>query len=151
MDQMAEAYWAACNAAQAAENRKAQKAELTEAKAWVQEHGSKRLQKAVEAKLLSASLGAYRDERLAYELSDGWQWKPRDLDLKDVVNPAEDALDALLVAKQRFPHASLMYEPNTRTAVITAMFLNRSVYARASDVLEAWHAEQEGHSMDAYQ
>ena len=76
-------------------------------------------------------MGVYRDERLAQERAyGGWGWKPRDLELKSIVNPSEETLDTLLAAREQDPHASLGFEPSTRTPMITSTFLGRNILFR---------------------
>jgi hypothetical protein len=146
MDMVSPAYEAAGEAAAAVNRRKEQRAELEEAKSWVQEHGSARLRKALAAELLSSAMGAYRDERLAYEHPGGeWSWVPRNLELKNIVNPSEEALDALLMVQQRDADARLRFKAETRTPVITSTFLGRQIYALASSVLDARREENHGH------
>jgi hypothetical protein len=89
-------------------------------------------------------MGVYRDERLAHERpSGGWRWRPQDVELKAIVNPSEESLEALLVVRQQEADAGLSYETSTRTPVITSWFLGRMIYAPASRVLKAWHEEND--------
>lgn len=75
---------------------------IADAAVWVDEFGSTRLQKAKALGLLSASKGVYRAERLAKE-RPGWEflgdecWTTRERNerIKPILNPTEEALDAL--------------------------------------------------------
>jgi hypothetical protein len=144
MEKLPSAYASSCEAARIANKRKEQRVELEQATEWVQEHGSARLRKALEAKLLHSAMGVYRDERLAHERpSGGWRWRPQDVELKAIVNPSEESLEALLVVRQQEGDADLWYETSTRTPVITSWFLGRMIYAPASSVWKAWHEEND--------
>ncbi len=143
MTMLPEVYEAACDAAESVRNRVKQQTEAADARAWVSEHGSSRLRKAADAKLLSESLGAYRDERLGYELGDSWKWRPQKHSVKGIVNPSEDALDALLIARERDPHANLWFETPTQRPIVASTFLGREIYAYVDEILDAWHGERD--------
>lgn len=63
--------------------------------AWIGQHGSERLRLAQQAGLAGACDPAYRDERLAWALP-GWRRGEPDGDRRDIRNPSEQALRALL-------------------------------------------------------
>jgi hypothetical protein len=141
-------YGAVGDAWKAGAREATRKAELDEAERWVHENGSSRLRKALETNLLRSAMGVYRDERLAQERPRGeWCWLPPDLELKSIVNPSEEALDALLAARDRYPDSSssLHFHQATRTPMIVSTFLDRNIYAPASSVLEAYRDEQDSH------
>jgi hypothetical protein len=144
MEKLPSMYEAVSDAWKVGATEAARKAELGEAERWVREYGSQRLRKALETDLLRSAMGAYRDERLAQERPrGGWRWLPPDVELKSIVNPSERALDALLAARTQYPRSdsSLHYDPATRSPVIVSTFLDRTIYAPASTVLEASHDE----------
>ncbi len=72
---------------------------LTEASEWVKEHGSERLQLALKNKLLGQCTGAYRTERMEFELGSGWRLVNPKLYITDAINPSLEALVALENAK----------------------------------------------------
>jgi len=82
-------------------------AELCADEAWITLHGSSRLQKAVAAGLLCECAGLLRDERLAVD-RPGWRWGNAADDTDEIRNPSESAIDALLNAREDFPHAELL-------------------------------------------
>ena len=103
---------------------------VAEATAWAQEHGSRRLQKALSADLIHSSLGIYRDERLARE-HPGWLWLDEGMaaDLENIHNPSELALDSLLATREWDPRAELKWL-NTRAGgvpIVVASFLDRRI------------------------
>lgn len=67
--------------------------------AWVREHGSERLRKALELGELDCCQRAYENERLAAELP-GWQWDPPESRWNDPLNPSLQALEMLEKARQ---------------------------------------------------
>lgn len=79
-------------------NEKKKAADKAEKQAWVREHGSDRLRKALTAGVLESMRGAYADERLAHSLP-GWEFDLEGSDWKDALNPSEKAIDALIAAK----------------------------------------------------
>ena len=71
--------------------------------AWIADHGSARLKKAVATGMVEASHGTYRDERIALEL--GADWRHLDTvkhDFRECINPSEMELDALAAARARW-------------------------------------------------
>lgn len=112
------------------------KEELEEANRWVSENGSPRLRKALAAGMLSKSLGAYRDERLGAE-RPGWAWSRQDEQFKDVVNPTETDLDALLAARKIDKYAALRFRTEDRTPVVTGQFLRRTIVTTTSALTES--------------
>jgi hypothetical protein len=146
MEKLPIVYEAACDAWKAGAKEAARNAELADAERWVQQNGSPRLRKALETNLLRSAMGVYRDERLAQERPHGgWRWLPPDLELKSIVNPTEEALDALLAARDQYPdsNSSLHYHQATRTPMIVSTFLDRTIYAPASSVREARQEEHD--------
>ena len=73
---------------------------------WIHAYGSTRLQKAVAAGMLYDCASILRDERLAMD-RPGWTWAS-EMETDDIRNPSESALDALLAAREKFPHAELL-------------------------------------------
>jgi hypothetical protein len=112
---------------EAVEANRRREAELTKAAAWVKDKGSSRLRKALAANVLTESLGAYRDERIEAE-RPGWQWwrKTRDPAVKPIINPSEEDLDSLLVARELDPDAYLAYHPDLGPVVV-AKYLDRHI------------------------
>ena len=126
---LAEEVYATGEAVEELEDRitkeKARQAEQQQAEEWVRAHGSARLKKALEAQLLAKSMGAYRDERLDHE-RPGWQWSKEPKAFKDIVNPDEDNLDALLEARQVDPEVRLVFDQQAGPLLI-ATFLGRYI------------------------
>jgi hypothetical protein len=87
------------------ERRKRADAEIA---AWIKEHGSPRLKKAVEAGILWQIRGAYRSERLAIELP-GWMFLSDEKQdhISDRLNPSENEIDAFIEAKKRWPEGDV--------------------------------------------
>jgi hypothetical protein len=110
--------------------------ELEEARRWIGENGSSRLRKAVELNLLQKSMGAYRDERLHVE-RPGWEWIDRSDQMKDVLNPSEEDLDALALAKECDQWSQLRFNPSDRSTWIVGHFLRRRIGARASALTQS--------------
>jgi hypothetical protein len=80
--------------------------------AWVTAHGSDRLKKAAEMKLLSQSLGAYRSERLAHEMAsvglDSFCWEYLGTrSTTEVLNPSLYALEQYAEVLAHYPDAKL--------------------------------------------
>lgn len=113
------------------EDRESKKAFLEEAQRWIEEFGSGRLRKIVDAGLLETSLNVYREERLAQE-HPGWKILSQRVDaqLQDTVNPPEFAVDALLDARKWDSRARLRYSSGDgvdQGPVVTANFLDRQI------------------------
>ena len=123
------------NARRDVATREHRAAELREATHWVEYTGSARLTKALALGLLAESMGVYRDERLEHE-RPGWSWAAKGEEFKDIVNPSEDALDALLAARGADPTARLQWSSQGREPVVVGQFLSRSVTAAVATVLE---------------
>ena len=76
---------------------------------WIETHGSPRLKKALEANMIDRCRGVYNSERVKHDLGNDWlldyemqerlypDWED---DLKDVINPSEELLDAILKAEK---------------------------------------------------
>lgn len=105
--------------------------------AWTQHHGSERLRKIERLGLLGQSDAVYRDERLAKELP-GWRWYDEESDeLRNILNPSMEALDALenaRVAVDRKAQLDYLVVTDTgrKTPVIRASYLGRSVLRELS-------------------
>ena len=117
------------------------KALIAEATAWVEQFGSDRLRKALAAGLIDVSLGAYRDERLTRE-HPGWDWYTSDIadTTKPINNPAENALDDLLEAREWYPAAQLRWWPREDGGypIVVARFLDRAVFFACPPRYEAF-------------
>lgn len=90
---------------EAKEAEEAEKARrLAERDAWIQEHGSERLKKAVAAGLVPRSHGVYTDERIRHELGPDWiQWASApEPSSREHQNPEEHEIDALLLARETY-------------------------------------------------
>lgn len=118
-----------------ASNARSRKKELEEAAEWVRASGSTRLRKALDTGLLDKALGVYRDERLRSE-RPGWDWLRKDEQLKDVVNPSEVDLDALLEARKIDRFAKLWFRTGDRTVIVTGLFMNRRVMISTRALVE---------------
>lgn len=117
----------------AAADEQARKAQLDGAVTWVADHGSSRLRKALSLGLLGTSMGAYRDERLALE-RPGWTWWDREkMPARNLVNPKEGDLDALIAARKADSAATLSYIQEVGT-VVTSTFMSRAIYATVADI-----------------
>jgi hypothetical protein len=95
---------------------------------------SSRMHAIVEAGMLDQSLGAARGELLEL-LRPGWSWATSDL--KDAVNPPEDAVLAVLAARENDPRVELEFRPSRNgggTYVLTGEFLGRKVMADPKEV-----------------
>jgi hypothetical protein len=103
---------------------------LADAKEWALANGSRRLRMAVEAGVFQESLGVYRDERLQLEHPD-WEWWDTNVLEKDIVNPEEYSITALVEARKFDRFARLSYVPN-RGAVVIADFLDRTIVQMTS-------------------
>lgn len=75
--------------------------------AWVEEHGSERLRKALRLGLLGQSLGVYKTERLALECP-GYVWMDPAWSCSPILNPKEEALDLLEMERERFEDARIV-------------------------------------------
>lgn len=118
---------------------KEQQSALEEATAWIADHGSPRLKKTVEAGLLEGSLAVYRDERLANDHPD-WLWLARadEKAVRDPINPSEEALDSLLLARESVdPKASLRFHTDAQQVLVVASILGRTAW-RPAEGLEAY-------------
>jgi hypothetical protein len=80
---------------------------LPEMEKWVQDHGSSRLRKAALAGLLHTCQAIYREERITLE-RPGWSFLV-DVQVKDIRNPSEVILDALLDARELWPTVDLVW------------------------------------------
>ncbi len=91
------------------EKRAAEKAARVRAarEAWVSEHGSTRLRKALDAGLLEQSATVYREERLAFE-RPGWVGLGARDEVSEIHNPSEAALDVLFGVREIFRSARLV-------------------------------------------
>ncbi len=81
------------------------KARVTaEREQWIRDHGSLRLKKALSVGMSEKIRGAYRDERIMFELGEKWiSWHAAVEDLDDDrINPPEWELDALLAERERW-------------------------------------------------
>jgi hypothetical protein len=100
----------AAEARKAAEDKRKEEAEaarIAEREAWILAHGSARLKEGLELGQIDRMAGAYRDERIAHDLGPKWlAWrKAPEPDDNDLLNPDEDALDALAEALKKWPHS----------------------------------------------
>jgi len=96
---------------------------------WVRSHGSERLQRIERLGLLDQSDRVYRDERLEAE-RPGWRWmNDAEDELRDVLNPSMETLDALEAARERDPNASLTYVVcgDWKGPAVLARFLDRTI------------------------
>lgn len=102
---------AALAAVAAAVEKERHDAQVAEAVAWIDAHGSSRLKRIVAAGLLEESGGVYRDELLAFERPGGWAYDTADGRHKDaeIRNPSEEALDLLEEARRTVPEAKLVF------------------------------------------
>ena len=72
---------------------------------WIRQHGSARLNKAIDLNLIEESDKVYREERLWWEFdSPAWRYSTPDYDkFREIRNPDERALDALAEARKTAP------------------------------------------------
>jgi len=74
---------------------------------WILSHGSPRLQKALEAGMIDVISGLYRTERIKHDFSEKWfDWHAiAENEHRERINPKENELDALLLARAKWPDA----------------------------------------------
>jgi hypothetical protein len=123
--------------------RRRRRAEIDDASAWIPTFGSSRLRKALDARMLEASLGIYRDERLAVE-RPGWFWTTSSDEIKGIVNPSEESFDALLLVKLFDPAARLQFHTIEKVPVITSFFMGKRIYVPVLNLLDKRHTEEGG-------
>jgi len=123
-------------------------AEKAERDAWIREHGSDRLKKALELGFADQSMGLYRNERLALEYEESWRWHwesnqdLKDAEHKEIRNPSIEALEAYekLLADERIPDPELIYlqwyDSSTRynVAAVYATVLGKLAYYFVGEV-----------------
>jgi hypothetical protein len=114
------------------DKERVKRVELADAEKWVAKYGSPRLKKGLEVGVLHSSMGAYRDERLAAE-RPRWSWERDRKTFKDIVNPEESHIDALIRARKVDPDAKLVFSP-TDGPMLLSSFLGRYISLSAESV-----------------
>lgn len=111
-------------------------------KAWIAEHGSDRLKRAVELNLVDACDKVYREERLATEYK-GWRWYVDGEEHLEPRNPTTAEMDLLARTREWCPEAELVFvreaeqfedgfyveeEPDCYMAVVARILNHTAVY-----------------------